>query len=169
MIKSLRGKSPNFGKHCYIDETAYVCGDVTTGENCMICPYASIRGDINSITIGNNSNVQEFASLHTRTDNRLCIGNNVVIGHGAILHGCTIQDNCIIGSGAIIMDGVTVESGCIIGAGTVVAGKKTIAANQVVIGNPFRLLRMATEADKKEIALNVKEYVNLIDDYLEEK
>lgn len=168
MIRKFSGKSFAKGLGCYIDEKAIITGDVTLGENVFILPYSSIRGDMNDISIGNNSNVQEFACLHTRSDNKLVIGERVTVGHNVVVHGATIGDNCILGVNCVIMDNVTVGKNCIIGAGTVIPNGKSIPDNSVVVGNPFKIIREATEKDIASITENASEYDKLRQKYLAE-
>ena len=121
LIKPVNGKSPIFGDNCYLAENATIVGDVVTGDNCSIWFNAVLRGDVNYIKLGNKVNVQDGAVIHcTYKKYPTNIGNNVSIGHNAIVHGCTIHDNVLIGMGAIVMDNCIVESNTIIAAGSVV-------------------------------------------------
>ncbi|MBR3807231.1 MAG: gamma carbonic anhydrase family protein [Lachnospiraceae bacterium] len=130
----------------YIAEGAKIIGDVTIGEDSSVWYNAVIRGDSNSIVIGENTNVQDNAVLHTSHNHALQIGDNVTIGHGAIVHGCTVGNNVLIGMGAIILDGTVIEDNCIIGAGA------------LVLGNPAKVVRELTEEEKNSILKNADEY-----------
>ncbi len=131
-------------KTAYIDKHVVIYGDVTIGDGSSVWPNASVRGDVNSISIGDNTNIQDNVVIHTNKKNKVEVGSNVSVGHGAILHGCKIFDNCIIGMGSIILDGATVEEKCIIGAGAVVTPGKTIPAKSLVMGVPGKIFYLAS-------------------------
>jgi gamma-carbonic anhydrase len=134
LIRTLNGKTPEFGNDCFLAETAVVIGDVVTGDNCSIWYNAVIRGDVHYIKIGNNTNVQDNAVIHaTFKKSPTQIGNNVTIAHGAIVHGCTIMDNVMIGMNAVVLDDAIVESNSIVAAGSVVT-KGTIVESGCVYG-----------------------------------
>jgi len=119
IIKTLNGITPSFGENCFLADNVTIIGDVVMGDNCSVWFNAVVRGDVNPIKIGNNVNIQDGAILHnTYKKTTLNIGNNVSVAHNAILHGCTINDNVLIGMGAIVMDNVKIESNCIIAAVT---------------------------------------------------
>ena len=120
LVRSVRGKHPEFGENCWLADNATVVGDVIMGEHCTVWFNAVVRGDVNSIRIGNYSNVQDGAVIHcTYQKNGTYIGDYVSIAHNAIVHGCQIGDNCLIGAGSIIFDNCKVGNTCIIGAGAV--------------------------------------------------
>src|SRR5882672_1936819 len=120
LIKTVNGKTPVFGKNCFLAENATVVGEVIIGDDCSIWFNAVVRGDVNSITMGNKVNIQDGAIIHcTYQKAKTVIGNNVSIGHNAIVHGCVIEDNVLIGMGAIVMDRAVVGSNSIIAAGAV--------------------------------------------------
>jgi carbonic anhydrase/acetyltransferase-like protein (isoleucine patch superfamily) len=123
MIKSVNGKSPIIPNDCYVAENATIVGDVTFGSQCSIWFNAVVRGDVHFIKIGNKVNIQDGAIIHCTYQKHPTIGNNVSIGHNAIVHGCTIKDNVLIGMGAIVMDNCVIESNSIIAAGSVVNSK----------------------------------------------
>lgn len=142
LIKSVRGFTPQFGNNIYLAENATVIGDVITGDDCSIWFQAVIRGDVNSIRMGNMVNVQDGAVIHgtyerTATD----IGDRVSIGHRAIVHGCTLHDNVLVGMGAIIMDNAVVESNCLIAAGAVVLENTICEAGYIYAGVPARKVK----------------------------
>ena len=142
----------------YIAEGAKIIGDVTIGEDSSVWYNAVIRGDSNSIVIGENTNVQDNAVLHTSHNHALQIGDNVTIGHGAIMHGCTVGNNVLIGMGAIILDGAVIEDNCIIGAGALGTQNKVMPEGALVVGNPAKVAREITEEEKESILKNADEY-----------
>ena len=142
LIKSVKGRSPIFGKEIFLAENATVVGDVETGDNCSIWFSAVVRGDVNSIKIGNKVNIQDGAVIHcTYKKAATIIGDNVSIGHNALVHGCTIYDNVLIGMGAIVMDGVVVESNSIIAAGAVVLEGTHIKSGTIYAGVPAKKVK----------------------------
>ena len=149
----------------FIAEGAKVLKDVTIKENSSVWFNAVIRGDSNSIYIGANSNVQDNAVIHTSSDHKVEIGNNVTIGHNAIVHGATIKDNVLFGMGAIILDGAIINENCIIGAGTLIPQNKIIPANSLVYGNTFKIVRELTDLEKEKIISNALKYVNEAKEY----
>ncbi|MEG0163627.1 MAG: gamma carbonic anhydrase family protein, partial [Mucinivorans sp.] len=121
IIREIRGHTPTMGKDCFLAETAAVIGDVTLGDECSIWYGAVLRGDVNTITLGNRVNVQDGAVIHTLYQKSVTvIGNNVSIGHNAVVHGATIEDNCLIGINSTVLDGAVVGSGTIVAAGALV-------------------------------------------------
>ena len=151
----------------YIAEGAKIIGDVTIGEDSSVWYNAVIRGDSNSIVIGKNTNVQDNAVLHTSHNHAIEIGDNVTIGHGAIVHGCTIGNNVLIGMGAIVLDGAIVEDNCIIGAGALVTQNKVMQEGSLVLGNPAKVVREISAEEKASIIKNAKEYVEESQSYLQ--
>ena len=157
----------NIAEWVYIAEGAKMIGDVTIGEDSSVWYNAVIRGDSNSIVIGENTNVQDNAVLHTSHSHSLTIGDNVTIGHGAIVHGCTVGNNVLIGMGAIILDGAVVEDNCIIGAGALVTQNKVIPAGSLALGNPAKVARELQEEEKESILKNADEYAQEAQKYLQ--
>ena len=150
LIKSVKGKSPIFGKDIYLAENATIVGEVEMGNNCSVWFNAVVRGDVNSIKIGNKVNIQDGAIIHcTYKKATTIIGNNVSVGHNAVVHGCTIHDNVLIGMGAIVMDGVVVESNSIIGAGSVVLEGTHIESGTIYAGVPAKKVK---ELNKNQTA-----------------
>lgn len=142
LVKSVLGKSPQYGQNCYLAETATLIGDVVMGNNCSLWFGAVVRGDVHYIRMGNNVNVQDNATVHcTYQKYPTTIGNNVSIAHNAIVHGCTIGNNVLIGMGAIVMDGVEIEENCIIAAGAVVTQGTKIASGSVYAGAPAKKIK----------------------------
>lgn len=142
----------------YIAEGAKIIGDVKIGKDSSVWYNAVIRGDSNSIVIGENTNVQDNAVLHTSHSYSLAIGDNVTIGHGAIVHGCTIGNNVLIGMGAIVLDGAVVEDNCIIGAGALVTQDKVIPSGSLALGNPAKVVRELKREEMESILENANEY-----------
>ena len=137
LIKTVRGKTPEFGDNCFIAENATIVGEVKTGNDCSIWFIAVLRGDVHFIHMGDKVNVQDGAVIHcTYQKSPTTIGNNVSIGHNAIVHGCTIQDNVLVGMGSIIMDDCVVESNSIIAAGAVVTRGTIIESGSIYAGVP---------------------------------
>lgn len=142
LIKELRGKSPEFGKDCFIADNATIIGDVVMGDLCSVWFNAVIRGDVHYIKMGNKVNVQDGAVIHaTYKKSPTNIGNNVSIAHNAIVHGCTIHDNVLIGMGAIVMDDAVVESNSVIAAGAVVTKGTKVEAGSVYAGVPAKKVK----------------------------
>ncbi|WP_347922972.1 gamma carbonic anhydrase family protein [Pontimicrobium sp. SW4] len=142
IIKPVKGKSPNIPNDCYIAENATIVGEVTMGNQCSIWFNAVIRGDVHYIKLGNKVNVQDGAVIHaTYKTSPTTIGNNVSIGHNAIVHGCTIQDNVLIGMGSIVMDDCVVESNSIIAAGAVVTKNTRVEAGSIYAGTPAKKIK----------------------------
>lgn len=146
LIKPVKGIFPKFGKNCFLTDNSTVTGDVIMGDNCSIWFNAVVRGDVHTIRIGNNVNVQDGAIVHcTYKKAPTSIGNNVSIAHNAIVHGCTIHDNVLIGMGAIIMDHAVIESNSIIAAGALVSKNTLVKSGSVYAGLPAKKIK---EVDK---------------------
>lgn len=145
-------------ENVFCAEGSRLIGDVKIGEHSSVWYNAVIRGDVNRIEIGEYTNIQDNAVLHVRNSDPLIIGDCVTIGHGAILHGCTIRNNVTIGMGAIVLDGAVIEENCIIGAGTIVTQNKVIESGYLAIGSPARMVREVTEEEKESIRRNAYKY-----------
>ena len=142
IIKELNGKKPQFGEDCFIAENAVIVGDVVVGNQCSIWYNAVLRGDVHYIKMGDKVNVQDNATVHcTYLKSPTTIGNNVSIGHNAIVHGCTIYDNVLIGMGAIVMDDCVVESNSIIAAGAVVTQGTHVESGSIYAGVPAKKIK----------------------------
>jgi carbonic anhydrase/acetyltransferase-like protein (isoleucine patch superfamily) len=161
LILPVNGISPNIGNDCYIADNATIVGDVTCGDQCSIWFNSVIRGDVNSITMGNKVNVQDLAMIHcTYQKAKTVIGNNVSIGHRAIVHGCTIHDNVLIGMGAIVMDHAEIGSNTIIAAGAVVTEKMKVEPNSVYAGIPAKKIKeISPELTQGEVERIANNYV----------
>lgn len=161
IIKAVRGKEPHIGADCFIAENATIVGEVTLGARCSVWFNAVIRGDVHYIHIGEEVNIQDGAVIHcTYKKAPTTIGNRVSIGHNAIVHGCTLQDDVLIGMGSIVMDGCVVESGSIVGAGAVVTQGTRVEAGSVYAGIPARKVKdMSPELTKGELERIAKNYL----------
>jgi carbonic anhydrase/acetyltransferase-like protein (isoleucine patch superfamily) len=142
LIRALNGHTPKFGKDCFLAENSVIVGDVVMGDQCSIWYNAVIRGDVHFIRMGNKVNIQDGAVVHcTYQKSPTTIGNNVSVGHNAIVHGCTIHDTVLVGMGAIVMDDCVVESNSIIAAGAVVTEGTRVEAGTIYAGVPARKLK----------------------------
>lgn len=167
-IRDFEDHLPDIHPTSYIDDKALVIGDVTIGEHCSVWPFTVIRGDVNSIKIGNNTNIQDNSVLHVTHDGpynpggfNLQIGDDVTVGHRVILHGCHIGNHCLIGMGSTIMDGVKIEANTIIGAGSLVTPNKTLEPGYLWLGSPAQKVRKLTDEEIKSIAYSAQHYVKL--------
>lgn len=143
----------------YKADSADIVGDVKLSENCSVFFNAVIRGDHHQIVIGENTNIQDCVVIHTGTKYPVTIGKNVTIGHGAIVHGCEISDNVMIGMGAIVMNGCRIGKNCIIGAGALVTEHTEIPDGSVVFGSPAKVKRQVTEKEIEYNSRHAMEYV----------
>lgn len=149
LILPVLDKAPAWGRDCFIAPNATIVGDVNMGNNCSVWFNAVIRGDVNSITIGNDSNIQDGAVIHaTYLKAATVIGNRVSVGHNAIVHGCTLQDHILIGMGAIVMDNAVVEDFCIIAAGAVVLENTVCESGYLYAGTPAKKIKPVTDAQR---------------------
>jgi carbonic anhydrase/acetyltransferase-like protein (isoleucine patch superfamily) len=156
----------NIGKDTYVADSATIIGKVNIGERCSVWEHAVIRGDLNSISIGDGSNVQDCCVLHVSKDHNILIGNGVSIGHCAMVHGAHIEDDCIVGINATVLNGSHIEKGCIIGANALVPPGKHILANSMAVGVPAKVVRQ-DEALLVDIQDNAAEYRSLAARYLQ--
>ncbi len=161
MIKDIKDKKTKIHPDTFIAESADVMGDITIDEGSSIWYSAVARGDMNYIKIGKYTNVQDNATLHVDTHEPLEIGDCTTIGHNAVVHGCTVGDNCLIGMGAIILNGATIGDNCIIGAGTLITEGTVIPPNSLVIGTPGKVKRQVTEEEIQTIKHNAIRYEKL--------
>ena len=160
LILPVKSLTPAFGKNCFLAENATITGDVIMGDSCSVWFNAVIRGDVNSIRIGNKVNIQDGAIVHcTYQRASTDIGNNVNIGHGAIVHGCAIHDNVLIGMGAIVMDHAIVESFSIIAAGSIVLEKTRIESGFIYAGSPAKKLKAISDEQRKLLEELADRYV----------
>ena len=170
LIKSVNGIRPTFGKNCFLADNATLTGDVIMGDDCSVWFNAVVRGDVHSIRIGNNVNIQDGAIIHcTYQTAPVNIGNNVSIAHNAIIHGCTIHDNVLIGMGAIVMDGTIVNSNSIVGAGALVTEGTVVESGTVWAGVPAKKIKDLDpgllEGQVNRISRNYHKYASWYDDH----
>lgn len=173
MIRSFQGISPQLAPGVYIDESAQVIGDVTLGEDASVWPLTVVRGDVNKITIGARSNVQDNCCLHVTHDGpytpggvELIIGEEVTIGHAVTLHACTIGNRCLIGMGAIVLDRAVLEDECFIAAGAMVSPGKRLKGGWLYRGTPAVPVRELTEQERENFRYSAAHYVRLKNKYL---
>ena len=167
-IRKFKNKQPIIPSSTFIDDTALVLGNVQIGENCSIWPFTVIRGDVNTIQIGNNTNIQDNSVLHVTHDGpynpggfALNIGNNVTVGHRVILHGCQVGDSCLIGMGATVMDGAVIEANTLLGAGSLVTPNKHLESGYLWMGSPVRKVRKLSDEEIESIEYSAANYVKL--------
>lgn len=166
MIKTFRGKSPLIPDSCYISESVDLIGDVTLGENVSVWFGTVVRGDMNFITIGNQTNIQDNSVIHVTTDvSPARVGDKVTVGHHAIIHGATIEDKCLIGMGAIIMDDAVIGEGSIVAAGAVVPSNKIIPPRSLIVGLPAKVIRRTTDEELEMIINRAQHYINFSQEY----
>ena len=142
LILPVQGIMPQYGENCWFAPNATIVGDVTMGKDCTVWFNAVVRGDVNSITMGDRVNIQDGAVIHcTYQKSKTIIGNNVSIAHNAVVHGCKIEDLVLVGMGAIIMDGAVIGTGSIIAAGAIVTQNAIVPPNTIYAGNPAKFLK----------------------------
>jgi carbonic anhydrase/acetyltransferase-like protein (isoleucine patch superfamily) len=170
MIRSYQGRTPVVPESCYVDPSAQVIGDVELGEQASVWMNAVVRGDVNSIRIGAKSNVQDCAVLHgMRYLYPVTIGEMVTIGHNATVHGCTLEDNVLVGIGAVILNDARVGEGSIIAAGAVIPEHAVIPPRSLVVGIPGKVKRELGEEDQKMILKYAQNYLDYTAIYLAER
>ncbi|MCF7925119.1 MAG: gamma carbonic anhydrase family protein [Candidatus Izimaplasma sp.] len=158
-------QTPRVNKDAKIFQGANLSGDIVIDEGVNIWYNVSMRGDMAPIRVGKDTNIQDNAVIHTNTDLPTDIGKNVTIGHGAIIHACTIEDDALIGMGSIILDGAVVEQGALVGAGTLVPPGKTVPSYHLALGNPMKVIRKLTEDEIKANKKNNGYYLKLVKEY----
>jgi carbonic anhydrase/acetyltransferase-like protein (isoleucine patch superfamily) len=173
-IRSFQGIAPTVGQRCWIDPAASLIGDVVLGDDVSLWPGAVVRGDVNFIRIGDRTNLQDGAVVHVTHAGPYgpeggwptVIGNDVTIGHGAIVHACTLGDACLIGMGAIVLDGAVVESRAFVAAGALVPPGKVVRSGELWVGNPARCARRLSPTELEQLLYSAQHYVRLKDKYL---
>ena len=166
MLRPYRGTLPRVHPTAYIDDSAQVIGDVEIGEESSVWMAVVIRGDVHRIRIGSRTNVQDGTVVHVMKDaHPTIVGDNVTIGHGAIVHGCTIEDQCLIGMGAVLLNGARVGTQSIVAAGTLVVEGAAIPPRSLVMGSPGKVKRLLTHAEIAEIQKYADRYVQYRLDY----
>ncbi len=173
-LRSYKGISPNVGKRVYIDSSSVLVGDITIGDDSSVWPLVAARGDVNHIVIGARTNIQDGSVLHVTHKNAqnpdgypLIIGNDVTVGHKVMLHGCTIKDRVLVGSGAIILDGAVIEDEVLIGAGSLVPPNKTLESGFLYVGSPVKQARPLNDQERAFLQKSADNYVQNKNDYIE--
>jgi carbonic anhydrase/acetyltransferase-like protein (isoleucine patch superfamily) len=175
-LRPFNGITPRLGERVFIDPACTVIGDVHIGDDSSIWPGTIIRGDVNHIRIGARSNIQDGSILHVSHDGPsgkpvgfpTLIGDDVTIGHGAIIHACSIGNACLIGMGATVLDGAVIEDHGFVGAGAVIPPGKTVRSGELWLGNPAKCVRTLSEQDIAQLYYSAQHYVRLKDMYLAE-
>ncbi|MCA1798385.1 MAG: gamma carbonic anhydrase family protein [Xanthomonadaceae bacterium] len=172
-LRSFEGTMPKLGARVYIDDSAVIVGDVEIGDDSSIWPFVAARGDVNAIRIGARTNIQDGSVLHVTHDGPytkggipLLIGDDVTVGHKALLHACTIGNRCLVGMGAVLMDGVVVEDEVLIAGGTLVTPGKRLLSGYLYRGSPAQQARPLTEDEQDMLRYSAQHYVRLKDRYL---
>jgi len=168
MLHKYKNKYPTIGKDCFVAPSAEIIGDVEIGAGSSVWFSATIRGDLNPVRIGKNVSIQDNCSVHVSRDDLTEIADDVVVGHGAIVHGAKVGSNTIIGMGAILLNGSRIGKNCIIGAGSVVTERTEIPDNSIAIGTPCKVVKPASPEHIERIRKNVLEYAGLNKEYLNE-
>lgn len=170
MIRIFRGREPQVAPSAYVDPQAVVIGDVTIGEDASIWPCAVLRGDHNAIRIGARTSIQDGCVCHIESGQyALTVGANVTVGHRVVLHGCTVEDDCLIGMGSILLNGCKIGTGSIVAAGTLITERTEIPPGSLVMGAPGKVRRAVTERERQRIALSAEHYVKFKNDFLAER
>lgn len=172
-IRPYRNQLPRLGARVYVDQAAVLIGNVELGDDASLWPYTVVRGDVNFICIGARTNIQDGAVLHVTHDSPytpggfpLMIGADVTVGHGAVLHACTVEDACLIGMHATVLDGSVVRKHAMVGAGAVVTPGKVLGEGELWMGNPARCVRKLDATQIEALYYSAKHYVKLKDEYL---
>ena len=170
MIRSYKGVTPQFPDTCYIDDSAQLIGDVMLGEHASVWMNSVLRGDVHQIRVGHYSNIQDNSVLHGMKElYGVYLGDYVSVGHSAILHGCKIEDCCLIGMGSIILNGAVIGSGSIIAAGTLIPEKTIVEPNSLWMGSPGKFRRRLDEKDQETILRYADNYLGYKESYLMER
>ena len=174
-VRSYKGITPVIPSSVYIDESSVLVGDITIGEHSSIWPLVAARGDVNTMTIGKATNIQDGTVLHVTRKTKsnpdgypLVIGDDVTVGHHCMLHGCTLGNRILVGMGAIIMDGAVVEDDVFIGAGALVPPNKVLQSGYLYVGQPCKPARALNKEEIAFLKISADNYVKLKDDYLQE-
>ena len=172
-IRPFRDRAPVLGARVYVDPGAHVIGDVVLGDDASVWPGTVIRGDVHHIRIGARSNIQDGVVIHVTHDGPYTpggfptlIGDDVTIGHGAVIHACTIEDACLVGMHATVLDGAVVRKHGFVGAGALISPGKVVGSGELWLGSPARLIRRLGEAEIESLYYSARNYVQLKDQYL---
>ena len=168
MIRPYRGHVAQVAASAYIDPSAQVIGEVTIGEQSSVWPCAVIRGDVGLIQIGNQTNIQDNSTLHSDYDSPLRIGDRVTVGHQVMLHGCIVEDDCLIGIGAIVLNDAKIGRGSVVAAGSLVPERAVVPPDSLVMGVPAKVKRTVTPEEKERFRHNLQHYVEKAQIYLDE-
>jgi carbonic anhydrase/acetyltransferase-like protein (isoleucine patch superfamily) len=166
MLRAFRDASPRVHPTAFIDDSAQVIGDVEIGEESSVWMSVVIRGDLHRIRIGRRSNVQDGTMIHVTRTHPTTIGDSVTVGHASLLHGCTIEDRCLIGMGAIVLNGAQIGNGSIVAAGTLVVEEMNVPPRSLVMGSPGRVKRALTDREVLDIQGYADRYVGYRLDYM---
>jgi carbonic anhydrase/acetyltransferase-like protein (isoleucine patch superfamily) len=169
MIRPFKGRTPTIPPTCYVDRSAQIIGDVTLGEHASIWMNAVLRGDVHEIRIGANTNIQDNCVLHGMKQQwGVYLGEYVTVGHSVTLHGCVIEDRCLIGMGTIILNGAKIGAGSIIAAGTLIPEKTIVEPGSLWMGSPGKFRRKLEKADEETILRYARNYLGYKEEYLKE-
>ena len=168
MIRPFRGVRPTIASTAYVDESAQVIGDVVIGDESSVWMNAVVRGDVNTIRIGRRTNIQDGTIVHVmrKPSHPTVVGDEVTVGHGVILHGCTVADRCLIGMGAVLLNGSSVGADCIVAAGTLLTEGVVVPPRSLVMGSPGKVRRALTDGEVAFIRDSAANYVGYRLDYL---
>ena len=170
MIRSYRGVCPTVPESCYVDESAQLIGDVVLGEQASVWMNAVLRGDVQEIRVGAYSNVQDCSVLHGMKEQYgVYLGEYVTVGHSVTLHGCVVEDRCLIGMGCTVLNGARIGPGSILAAGTLIPEKTIVEPGSLWMGSPGKFKRKLEEKDQDMILRYAKNYLGYKDSYLEER
>ena len=170
MIRSYKGLTPQFPESCYVDDSAQLIGDVILGEHSSVWMNCVLRGDVHQIRVGHHSNIQDNSVLHGMKEQYgVYLGDYVTVGHSVVLHGCTIEDRCLIGMGVIILNGAVIGAGSIIAAGTLIPEKTVVATNSLWMGTPGKFRRLLDEKEQAMILRYAENYLEYKETYLSER
>jgi carbonic anhydrase/acetyltransferase-like protein (isoleucine patch superfamily) len=169
MIRPYRGIYPRIAQTAYVDQASTVIGDVTMGERSSVWPSAVLRGDVNKIVIGDETNIQDGSVLHGELDKYpVILGNRVTVGHMVCLHGCVVEDDVLVGIGAVVLNGAKIGRGSVIAAGSLVPEGMEIPPESMVMGVPAKVRRQVTEEEKARFKENAQRYIRYRQDYRDE-
>jgi carbonic anhydrase/acetyltransferase-like protein (isoleucine patch superfamily) len=170
MIRSFRGVTPIVPETCYVDQSAQIIGDVELGEHASVWMNAVLRGDVHAIRVGHYSNVQDSSVLHGMKEKfGVLVGDYVTVGHSVTLHGCTIENRCLIGMGSIVLNGARIGAGSIIAAGTLIPEGTVVEPNSLWMGSPGKFRRHLEAKDQEMILMYAENYIGYKREYLREK
>lgn len=175
-LRTYQGITPVLDEDVFVDDTALIVGDVHIGKNSSIWPLTVVRGDVNKIRIGNNTNIQDNSVVHVTHPHKdvpegfgVQVGDNVTVGHRVILHGCEVGDNCLIGMGSTVMDGAVIEPYVLLGAGSLVSPGKVLEGGYLWLGSPVRKVRPLSDDERQWIDYSARHYVDLKNKHMDEE